>query len=202
MAETNWESAFESQPPADLAIDVSDGGPHTMIDVRLAEADKKGRNAAAKALGFALPTNPRTSTSAGDVSALWLSIDQWLVVAPHKDRAKLVDGLNTALEGQFSAITDLSDARSIIKLRGDGARETIMKGGAADLLADDFGVGSVRRMNFADIAAMVHYRNDDPDELDVFVFRSYADYASRWLAWSARPGANLRLFGKAEAPDV
>ena len=55
-----------------------------MIDVRGSANDRKFMAAAKKVLGLDLPKAPRTSATWGDVKALWLSIDQWLILCPPK----------------------------------------------------------------------------------------------------------------------
>lgn len=202
MPDIGWESGFGRREAAESAVEISDAGPLSMIDLRLAEDDEASRKAVAKFLGFDLPDLPRTSTAKGEIHALWMSIDQWLLVAPVVQRKKQISGLSDALKSGFSAITDLSDARTVIRLKGDGGREIIMKGGAADLLADDFLPGSVRRLNLASIGAMVHLRGLEPEEIDLYVFRSYTDFALRWLEAASKPGAAIRLFGSAPPPPV
>ena len=50
-----------------------------MIDVRGFATDRKFLAAAKSVLGFDLPKAPRSSVAWGDVRALWLSPDQWLI---------------------------------------------------------------------------------------------------------------------------
>ncbi|VAW18178.1 hypothetical protein MNBD_ALPHA09-266 [hydrothermal vent metagenome] len=200
MADLGWQSALGGRALDEASIGVFETDRRTMIDVRILPSGARGKAAIAKALGFDLPTEPRTSTATNQVTALWLSIDQWLVVAPHEKGEAILKALVKAAAGGKAVVTDLSDARTVIRLEGNGARQTVMKGGAADLLAADFIVGSVRRLNFAGIGAMVHYCSDQPDVLDLYVFRSFADYAIRWLEVASRSGAAITLFGPSPPP--
>ena len=54
--------------------------------------------------------------------------------------------------------------------------------------------GGVRRMRFAEIAALLHVV--EQDVFDVYVFRSYATYAWEFLLATAREPAKVKLFGK------
>lgn len=179
-------------------IAMSNVTDRAMIDLRVRSDDAAAVKSLEAALGMTLPHEPRSSTLSGERQALWLSIDQWLITAPLTDRAGLTASLDAAAAGQFAAITDMSDARAVIRLEGAGARETVMKGAAADLTRSD--VGTVRRMMFADIAAMAHVISDDPDAIDIYVFRSYAEYAWDWLEAASRPAASIRLFGAQPVP--
>lgn len=202
MAEAVWESPLRRNVSEGLGVAVCDGGARAMIDVRLAPDDAEGRTIAATILGVPLPTDPRTSARSGEVRALWLSIDQWLIVGPRQMGPDLAARLRQGLEARFASVVDMSDARCVLCLEGPGAREIVMKGAAADLTGPTFPPGAVRRMNFAGIAAMAHYHSADPESLDLYVFRSYAAYAWRWLEAAARKGSEPRLFRTATPPPV
>ena len=67
-----------------------------------------------------------------------------------------------------------------------------------DLLSGDYAPGTVRRMRYAEIAALIHVVEDDV--FDLYVFRSYAHYAWDFLLATAREPAKIRLFGRQAAP--
>lgn len=186
-------SDLDRQPGLSITLEVVDG--NGMIDLRGETGDAKFMAAAKSVIGVALPTEPRTSVSKGDVTVLWLSIDQWLVTLPRDKCAKVFAALRKKTDGLFALATDMSDARTVIRLSGDGAREVLMKGTSVDMLAPEIAGGTVRRMLFAEIAAACHVVSADPDVLDLYLFRSYADYAWEWLLATARAGAKVRLYG-------
>jgi sarcosine oxidase subunit gamma len=169
-----------------------------MIDLRGLASDRKFMAATKQALGLELPKQPRTSASWGEIKVLWLSIDQWLILAPRAKVAELLAALDKALEGIHSLAVDVSDMRAVIRLEGEGAREVLMKGCSLDLLSGEYAPGTVRRMRFAEIAALLHVVADDV--FDVYVFRSYADHAWDYLLATAREAAKIVLFGKQAAP--
>ncbi len=188
--------------PSGLAIGLSEVTGRGMIDLRGRPDDAAFLAAAGSIIGLDLPREPRTSVSRDDVTILWLSIDQWLVTLPHGEVASTRDRLDGALAGIFSHHVDMSDARAIIRLEGDGAREVIMKGAAVDLTDPVWGPGRVRRMLFAGISAMFHIVQVEPDTIDLYVFRSYADYAWDWLLATAGERARVRLYGRQRPPAV
>ena len=165
-----------------------------MIDLRGFASDKTFLAAAKKILGMDLPRVPRTSASWGDVKALWLSIDQWLILCAKSKVAELVVALENELGDRHSLVVDVSDMRAVIRLEGEGVREILLKGSSLDLLSNDYKSGTVRRMRFAEIAALLHVVEDQV--FDIYVFRSYANYAWDFLLATARIPTRVKLFGK------
>ncbi len=163
-----------------------------MIDVRGSTSDRKFMAAMKKILEIDLPKQPRTSASWGDIKVLWLSIDQWLVICPGSRANELTSKLQDALVGIHSLIVNVSDMRAVIRLEGAGCREVVMKGTSTDLLDGTFAPGAVKRMRFAEIAALLHVVEDDV--IDIYVFRSYAQYAWDFLGKAARKGSEVRIF--------
>lgn len=195
MSELHFESPLAHRAaPQELSIGLREIAGRGMIDLRGLASDRKFTGAAKQALGLELPKQPRTSASWGDIKVLWLSVDQWLILCPSAKTAELLAALDKALAGIHSLAVDVSDMRAVIRLEGKGAREVLMKGCSLDLLASEYGPGTVRRMRFAEIAALLHVIEDDA--FDVYVFRSYADHAWDYLLATAREPAMIRLFGK------
>ncbi len=166
-----------------------------MIDLRGNASDKKFMAAVKKVLGAELPKLPRTSVSWGEYKSLWLSIDQWLILVPRAKADALHAELTQALVGIHSLAVNVSDMRSVIRLEGARAREVLMKGTSTDLMDSNLGPGFVRRLRFAEIAALLHVI--EVDVIDLHVFRSYADYAFAFLTKASRKGSEVRMF-----PDV
>ncbi len=166
-----------------------------MIDLRGAATDKKFMAAAKAKLGVDLPKAPRTSTTWGDIKVIWLSPDQWLVTCPRAKAQVLADQLSRDLAGIHSLAVNVSDMRAIIRLEGEGVREVLMKGSTLDLTDGDYTPGTVRRMRFAEIAALLSIVEDNV--IDVYVFRSYADYTWNFLVKAARKGSEVKLFPNA-----
>ena len=69
-----------------------------------------------------------------------------------------------------------------------------MKGSSVDFTLPEYKAGTVRRVMFAEIAALVHIVSDEPCTADLYVFRSYADYTWKWLKATAKPAARIGLF--------
>lgn len=195
MAELQFESALAHRgPPQGLSIGLREITGRGMIDLRGLVSDRKFMAAAKAVLGADLPKAPRTSVSWGDVKALWLSVDQWLILCPGTRTAELLAGFRKAFDGLHSLAVDVSDMRAVLRLEGEGSREVLMKGCSLDLLGGGYRPGTVRRMRYAEIAALLHVAEDTV--FDVYVFRSYADYAWEFILATAREAAKVRLFGR------
>ena len=193
MADLHFQSALAHRAaPDNISISMREISERGMIDLRGSMADKKFMAAAKSALGVELPKPPRTSTTFGDVQVLWLSTDQWLVLTGRTRTSALLADLRKALGTIHSLAVDVSDMRAIIRLEGDGIRETLMKGSTLDLISEDYASGTVRRMRFAEIAALLHVV--EQNMIDIYVFRSYADYAWAFLLKAARKGSEVKLF--------
>jgi sarcosine oxidase, subunit gamma len=195
MSELYVESPLaHREAPQGLSIDLREITDRGMIDLRGHANDKKFMAAAKKVLGLDLPKAPRTSVSWGDVKALWLSIDQWLILCSRAKAVELTAALKSELGSIHSLIVDVSDMRAVLRLDGEGVREVLLKGSSLDLLDENYGAGTVRRMRYAEIAALLHVVEDTL--FDIYVFRSYADYAWEFLLATARAPAAVKLFGK------
>lgn len=192
----------DRQAPAGLAIAMSEVVDRGMIDLRGLPKDKKFMAAAEAALGLALPTAPRSSAGKGDTVCLWMSPDQWLITCPRKQAGDLLAKLNKGLEDIHSLAVDMSDARTIIRLEGERVRETLMKGSSIDFTQPGYEAGTVRRMLFGEIAAMVHVVSDAPDVFDLMVFRSYAHHAWDWIEATAMKGSEVEFLKPADPPAV
>ena len=203
MSDPRFDSPLSGQtPPRNFAISITEIVDSGMIDLR-GDPEQSSFAAAVEAvLGTDLPGRPRTSTTAGELSVLWLSLDQWLVQCPRADAIVLARKLNEALAGVPSLVVDMSDARAILRLQGDGVREVVMKGAAVDLTPPHFTRGSVRRLRFGELAAMVHMLGEAPDIIDLYVFRSYAVFAWQWLIATGHGAAQVRLFEPQAAPTA
>tara|TARA_R110002110_G_scaffold415358_1_gene649373 strand:- start:1039 stop:1659 length:621 start_codon:yes stop_codon:yes gene_type:complete len=185
-----------------LAIDMHERSDVGMIDLRGKADDKVFMKNVAAVLGMELPTSPRTSIKKGGVNILWLSIDQWLITMPLKYRDKTLAALTKKLAKNRSLVCDMSDARTIIRLSGERSREVLIKGCSFDATLPDFKPGTVRRMLFAEVAALAHFVDSNPDVVDLYVFRSYADYVWEWLLQTAHEDAGVGLFQTQDAPVV
>jgi len=206
MSEPHMTSALAHHQPIassdDNAFAMTEVTDLGMIDLRGSPDDDAFLAACSSALNVALPSEPRTSARTGSTTVHWMSVDQWLIVLPAEAKNELFCELREATASLHCLVSDVSDARTIIRLEGDGARQALMKGTSVDMLAADVTPGWTRRLLFAEVAAACHMAAVSPERFDLFVFRSYADHVWRWLQSVNLSAAHVDVYGGQTPPDV
>ena len=157
------------------------------ISLRGDPADRAFMAAVGQALDMVLPADPNTSARAGDVTALWLGPDEWLLTTPAETAPALLESLREAIAGQAAAVVDVGDAATIISLSGPNARDVLAKGCPMDLHAGEFGSGRVAQTIVAQADVIVHRVDGGAGDtaFDLHVRRSFAEYLWLWLADAA-----------------
>jgi len=153
------------------------------LDVRLDPRDEATMSAAAVGLGFALPVTANTVTGSGDVSALWLGPDEWLVVGPQGTEADLEATLRRAFahfDTSPASIVDVSANRTTIELAGPRARELLEAGCPIDLHPRAFGPGRCAQTVLAGANVIVWQTTAEP-RYRLLVRPSFTAYVAAWL---------------------
>lgn len=127
-------------------------------------------DALSAALGVALPTRPKASSSANDRHALWLGPDEWLLIGP--DGTDFV-GL-AGKSGALHSAVDISHRNVGIVVSGPGAAAALNSACPQDLSDAVFPVGACSRTVFGKIE-IVLYRTGE-DSYRVECWRSFAEY--------------------------
>ena len=151
-----------------------------MINLRVEPTNRDAMTAARGELGFGLPSEPNTVTSGEAVCALWFGPDEWLVTTPATEDARLLARLENALAGHHASAVDVSDARTVIVLRGARARDVLAKGCSLDLHPRQFSPGHCAQTALARAGVLIHQTDDEP-AYDIYVDRSFAQYLWTWL---------------------
>jgi sarcosine oxidase, subunit gamma len=95
--------------------------PATRISLRAPEASIAALN---KAVGFALPQKPKTSSTKNDVHALWIGPDEWLIIAP--EGSDLL--AKFAKVAAFHSAIDVSHRNASLIVSGAGAADVLNAG--------------------------------------------------------------------------
>jgi sarcosine oxidase subunit gamma len=164
--------------------------PHRcQINLRGNAADPAFADAVRQALGLDLPQAPNSVARGGEIRALWLGPNEWLVVAPAGRETDLVRSLRTSLLGQHAAVTDVSEARTCILVAGPKARELLARGISLDLHPRVFGPGRCGQTGMAGANVILEQIDDHP-AFEIAVLNSFADHLWRWLE---RAGEDYRI---------
>ncbi len=163
-------------------------GLRGMITVRGDLASKEMVVAVKEATGAAVPAQRKVVS--GDKGAVaWMSPDELLVVvdyeAVNESVATLTDGLKTS----HALVANVSDARAVFRVSGDGSRDVLSKLAPVDFAKEAFGVGDIRRSRIAQVPAAVWGNADG--SFEVICFRSVAQYVFDVLKVSAQPGGEV-----------
>lgn len=154
-------------PPGEAGVRLCERPLRPMFELR-GEPDEL-----AAQLGFALPEANRTVRH-DSATILWLGPDQWLWTG---DSAPVWPAGVVAL--------DMSDAQAALGLSGPRARALLARASPLDLHPSAFPPGSCAQTTLARTAMLLHLLDDEPGAgptFDLYVARSYADYAWAWLA--------------------
>jgi len=161
-----------------------------LVNLRGPAGDEQFDKVVRGVLGFDLPTEPNTTSGQGDLRAFWLGPDEWWVVTPGNGPA-MEPKLRDALAGQKAAVTDVSESRTCIHVRGPRARDLLAKGCSLDLHPRVFSAGRCAQSLCAKATITLHQVADDDDDsggpaYDIYVLNSFAEYLWLWLEDAAR----------------
>lgn len=170
---------------SDAGVEMSEAPFRDMINLRGDGSDAAFTTAAGKALSLGLPMAANTSASKrGGTAVLWLGPDEWLIAAPAGKGDALADKLRRALGSLHAALTPLGDGRTVIRLSGPRARDVLSKGCPLDLHPRVFGPGQCAQTILGRCDMLLHQPAQGrgaPDTFEIYVARSFAEYAWTWL---------------------
>lgn len=137
-------------------------------------------------IGLGLPRQACRSQRDGDLSALWLGPDEWLLLnfAP---RNHWTSDLEANLDGIIHSLVDVTHRQIALSVRGSPAENILATGCALDLSRNAFPVGMCTRTMFAKVEIVLWRTASDCFHLEVW--RSYARYAETLLQEAQREHA-------------
>jgi sarcosine oxidase subunit gamma len=98
------------------------------INLRGSAADRNFLNNTQRALNIQVPLEPNTSNNNDKLKIIWLSPDEWMIeINEIKDFDKIFSDLKKSLNSENTAITDVTENRTILKLSGDHLYKLLSK---------------------------------------------------------------------------
>ncbi|WP_026178874.1 sarcosine oxidase subunit gamma [Streptomyces hokutonensis] len=150
------------------------------VNVRL-DAKGAAADAVGLALGLSLPLEPNTVVRAGELRALWLGPDEWLVVGPPDTQRDVEDRIRAASGDEHVAVTDVSAQRTTLLVSGARARDLLAHGCPLDLHPRAFGAGRCAQTTVARTQVVLVARDEPGAGFWVLVRSSFAGYLTDWL---------------------
>ena len=134
---------------------------------------------AGKILSIMLPTEANTSATIKNISALWLSPDEWMVYGKDVDK-----NLNLSLDSKISklhlgSVTDVSDQWVLINMNGKNVFEILSKGSPFDFNKFKTTKNVVVQTILNHIDVILHH--NDTNNINLFVRKSFSEHLWLWI---------------------
>ncbi|SEN62721.1 sarcosine oxidase subunit gamma [Palleronia pelagia] len=175
----------------DGAVRVAELTGQGMISLRGDLGDATLRDAVSALTGHDIPA-PLHAAWSGEVTTVWMSPDELLILLPYADAAGAARDLQGKLAGTHALVHDMSDARSLFRLTGPALRDTLAKLTPADVSPAGLPVGMARRTRLAQVPGAFFLR--DAQTADLVCFRSVARYVFDLLKTAADPAGRVGYF--------
>ncbi len=142
-----------------------------------------------KNLNMVLPTEANTSTSAEQLTAFWLSPDEWMLisnetVSEDNNTYQIEDELiKNISKVKLGAVTDVSDQFVMLNIKGSKVFDLFATGSPFNF--NDFKTknGLVIQTILTHIDVIIHHK--EINEVNLFVRRSFSQHLHSWLSDSA-----------------
>ncbi len=120
-------------------------------------------------------------------TVVWMSPDELLVLCAYDKAQVVTDKAVKQFAKTHSMAVNVSDARAVFTITGNGAREVIAKLAPVDMAA--FKKNEIRRTRLAQVPAAFWVSDDD--QITIVVFRSVAQYVFDLLKTAAAKGGEV-----------
>ena len=124
---------------------------------------------------------PLGSVTDGDATLLWTGPGQWFAVSESVGADGLLAALEERLSSTDATLSDLSHARTVLRVSGTAWKDLLAKGCPADI--DAMAPGDCVASLLSHFTVLIHCVADD--SADVFVFRSFGASLWEWLRGGA-----------------
>jgi len=142
-----------------------------------------------KNLNMVLPTEANTSTSAEQLTALWLSPDEWMLISnktvnednnTYQVEDELIKNISKA---KLGAVIDVSDQFVMLNIKGNKVFDLFATGSPFNFNEFKNKKGSVIQTILSHIDVIIHLT--EINEVNLFVRRSFSQHLHSWMSDSA-----------------
>ena len=146
-------------------------------------------SAVGKSLNLLLPNEANTSSRSDQLTALWLSPDEWMifsngVVKENTNSYETETLLNKNISKlNLGAVVDVTDQFVRINLKGDKIYDLFQTGSPFNFNDFKGKIGSVTQTILAKMDVIIH--NQNKNEVNLFVRRSFSEHLFAWMNDSA-----------------
>ena len=149
------------------------------INLRGESAEKDFINNVVKVLDITLPIIPNTSESNDKLKIIWLSPNEWLIeIYEIEDFEKILSDLKNSLNSQNTAITNVTENRTILKLSGVHLYKLLSKFMIIDLDKVLNKETSVAQTIFIKVPVLIirNHQKDEEQSIYLHANRSHSQY--------------------------
>lgn len=165
----------------EAGVGLSERTPRTQIAVRGLAEDRFFVDGFSAATGLALPVEANTAESLLGRTVFWLGPSEWLLTSAEEAPASLLEPLRQSLDGRHHALTDVSESRVAIRVEGPRLADLMSKVTSLDLAG--MAPGACAQSTFARSHMLLYVL---PDACEIYIHRSFAEYAWLWLTDAAQ----------------
>ena len=153
------------------------------INVRGKSSDKEFMKNIGSVLDLVLPIEPNVRIFNNNLNIMWLGPNEWLVETPENEKDKIISLLESRLNRQKTAITDVSFNKTVLRLEGKKVFVLLSKFVIANLekiLKSNY---SVAQTIFIKVPVLFIRNNNDNKNisLDLHLNRSHSKYVYELL---------------------
>jgi sarcosine oxidase subunit gamma len=138
-----------------------------------------------KCLNMILPTEPNTSSTSEQLTAIWQSPDEWMIVSNEIDyKDTNISKLNELLFNNISktnlgAVTNVTDQFVQLEIKGKNIYDLFSSGSPFNFEEFKERKGSTTQTILNHIDVIIH--NKDQNYVNLFVRRSFAKHLFDWI---------------------
>ena len=153
------------------------------INVRGKSSDKEFMKNIGSVLDLVLPIEPNVRIFNNNLNIIWLGPNEWLVETPEDEKDKIISLLESKLNPQNTAITDVSFNRIVLRLEGKNVFILLSKFLVANLdkiLKSNYNVAQTIFIKIPVLLIRNNTNNEDAS-LDLHLNRSHSKYVYELL---------------------